>query len=67
MFISIDRVCVPSDVLLGFMHLKKKQPPLLASYRETPSSVSLFTDYGGGSETFAGCATSLGLRMRFAN
>lgn len=24
LFLSIDRVCVPSDVLLGFMHLKKK-------------------------------------------
>lgn len=61
LFISIDRVCVPSDVLLGFMHLKKKQPPLLASYRETPSSVSLFTDFGGGLWNLCGVCLFSGL------
>lgn len=45
----------------GFYAFEKKQPPLLASYRETPSSVSLFTDFGGASDTFAGVCHFSGL------
>ena len=63
---SMVHVCVPSDVLLGFMHLKKKQPPLVVSYRETSSSICSFIDSGGPLKPLGGMPL-LGLRVRFTN
>ena len=48
------------------MHLKKKQPPLVVSYRETSSSICSFIDSGGPLKPLGGMPL-LGLRVRFTN